>query len=192
MVKANYLHDHVGFVHAGEGLVVREAWVVNGEIVKRCRCGCSDDFAGKDDAPLEGFFPMIKNMYDQSTCPFCNPDRSSVIIANDHALSFYDGYPVTVGHTLVVPKRHIASFFDATREEQAALFDLLTEMRQLLLEERSPDGFNVGINDGAAAGQTLKHLHIHLIPRYAGDTDDPRGGVRWIMPEKAPYWRKKQ
>ena len=69
------------------------------------------------------------------------------------------------------------------------MFDLLAGMRQLLLKERSPDGFNIGINDGAAAGQTIMHLHIHLIPRYTGDTADPRGGVRWIMPEKAPYWK---
>jgi len=70
------------------------------------------------------------------------------------------------------------------------MFDLLAEMRQLLQLELSPDGFNIGINNGTAAGQTVMHLHIHLIPRYAGDTEDPRGGVRWIMPEKAPYWKK--
>jgi len=84
----------------------------------------------------------------------------------------------------------MASFFEATGEEQAAMFDLLSEMRQQLQLELSPDGFNIGINDGTAAGQTVMHLHIHLIPRYAGDTEDPRGGVRWIMPEKAPYWKK--
>lgn len=124
------------------------------------------------------------------TCPFCNLDKSRVILANDHAIAFHDGFPVTPGHTLIVPKRHIASFFEATRDEQTALLDLLAEMRQLLLAELSPDGFNIGINDGAAAGQTVMHLHIHLIPRYAGDTDDPRGGVRWIMPKKAAYWKK--
>ena len=83
------------------------------------------------------------------------------------------------------------SFFDATREEQAALFDLVAEMRQLLLAQHSPDAFNIGVNDGAAAGQTVMHLHIHLIPRYAGDTQDPRGGVRWIMPKNAPYWKNR-
>lgn len=135
----------------------------------------------------------------QPTCPFCNPDNSSIIIANHHAIALYDGFPVTPGHSLVVPKRHIASFFDATREEQAAMFGLLAEMRQLLLNPFQPpfdkvesllvpDGFNIGINDGTAAGQTVMHLHIHLIPRYAGDTEDPRGGVRWIMPKKAQYW----
>lgn len=105
-------------------------------------------------------------------------------------MTFYDGFPVTPGHSLIVPKRHISSFFETTNEERDALFDMLAEMRQLLISKRSPDGFNIGINDGSAAGQTIMHLHIHLIPRYVGDTDDPRGGVRWIMPEKAPYWKK--
>ncbi|HEY6873018.1 MAG TPA: HIT family protein [Geobacteraceae bacterium] len=137
----------------------------------------------------------------QPACPFCNPDTSGIVMANDHGIALYDGYPVTPGHSLIVPKRHMCSFFEATREEQAALLDLLAGMRQLLLNPHQlsiakagsvsvPDGFNIGINDGAAAGQTIMHLHIHLIPRYAGDTDDPRGGVRWIMPAKAPYWRK--
>ena len=109
-----------------------------------------------------------------------------IIQANDHAMAIYDGFPVTLSHSLIIPKRHIASFFETTREEQMALFDLLTEMRELLQKEHNPDGFNIGINDGTAAGQTVMHLHIHLIPRYAGDTSDPRGGVRWIMPDKAP------
>ena len=116
-----------------------------------------------------------------------------------HALAILDGFPVSPGHTLIIPKRHIASLFDASREEQAALFDLLAEMRQLLLDPtlspftqrqglQLPDGFNIGINDGDAAGQTVMHLHIHLIPRYTGDQPDPRGGVRWIFPDKAAYW----
>ena len=124
------------------------------------------------------------------TCPFCTLDESRVLLANDHAIAFLDGFPVTPGHSLIVPRRHISSFFEATEEERAALFDLVAQMRELLLAERKPEGFNIGINDGAAAGQTVMHLHIHLIPRYAGDTEDPRGGVRWIMPEKAPYWKK--
>lgn len=135
-------------------------------------------------------------------CPFCNMDNSKIILANDHATAIHDSHPVTPGHSLIIPKRHIALFFETTREEQMAMLDLLAGMRELLLEanhsrppfpkERStPDAFNIGINDGAVAGQTVPHLHIHLIPRYAGDTDDPRGGVRWIMPEMAPYWKKK-
>jgi diadenosine tetraphosphate (Ap4A) HIT family hydrolase len=131
-------------------------------------------------------------------CPFCNVETSKIVLANDHAMVFYDGFPVTPGHSLIVSKRHIASFFEATGEEQTAMLDLLAGMREMLLNSPPPiakgmsvpDAFNIGINDGAAAGQTVPHLHIHLIPRYAGDTEDPRGGVRWIMPEKAPYWKK--
>lgn len=123
------------------------------------------------------------------TCPFCTLVPSRIIAANELAVAVYDAYPVSPGHTLIIPKRHIASFFETTREEQAALLDLLTAMKLLLQNERNPDGFNIGINDGAAAGQTVMHLHIHLIPRCAGDMNDPRGGVRWIFPDKAAYWQ---
>lgn len=124
------------------------------------------------------------------TCPFCNLDASRIVLANPHAQAISDGFPISPGHTLIIPKRHVASFFELTPEEQKAMLDLLAEMRQLLLAERNPDGFNIGINDGAAAGQTIMHLHIHLIPRYAGDQPDPRGGVRWIFADKAAYWDK--
>lgn len=125
-----------------------------------------------------------------NSCQFCTPNQSVILLANDRALAIPDAYPVTAGHTLIVPKRHIMSFFEASKEEQTALFDLVAKMRQLILQDRQPDGFNIGINDGIAAGQTVMHLHIHLIPRYAGDTEDPRGGVRWIMPKNAPYWKQ--
>ena len=123
-------------------------------------------------------------------CPFCNPDTSRIVLDNSHAFAIYDGFPVSPGHCLIIPKRHLASFFAATREEQTALLDLLAEMQEILVKERNPDGFNIGINDGTAAGQTVMHLHIHLIPRYTGDQPDPRGGVRWIFPDKAAYWTK--
>jgi diadenosine tetraphosphate (Ap4A) HIT family hydrolase len=99
-----------------------------------------------------------------------------------------DGFPVSSGHALIIPKRHIASLFNAARKEREALFDLLEHVKTELLENYNPDGFNIGINDGTAAGQTVMHLHIHLIPRYTGDQTDPRGGVRWIFPDKAAYW----
>lgn len=115
-----------------------------------------------------------------NSCPFCNQDEFQIILANTHALAIPEGFPITPGHTLIIPKRHITSFFDATRDEQTALLDLLAEVRESLLNPPSspfgeegrphvPDGFNIGINDGAAAGQTVTHLQIHLIPRYAGD-----------------------
>lgn len=89
---------------------------------------------------------------------------------------------------LVIPRRHVASFFGITNEERLSMLRLLDEARGQLANEFQPDGWNVGINDGPAAGQTVLHLHIHLIPRYAGDLLDPRGGVRWVLPEKAKYW----
>lgn len=129
-------------------------------------------------------------MANQNNCLFCSLDRARIITANTLALAIYDGFPVSPGHALIIPKRHVASFFDLTEDEKKAMLDMMAQMRQLLLKERNPDGFNIGINDGAAAGQTVMHLHIHLIPRYADDQPDPRGGVRWIFPDKAAYWDK--
>jgi diadenosine tetraphosphate (Ap4A) HIT family hydrolase len=99
-----------------------------------------------------------------------------------------DGYPVSPGHTLIVPGRHFASFFEATQAEQEALLEGLREARALLARMHHADGFNVGLNDGLAAGQTVMHCHLHIIPRYTGDHPDPRGGVRWVLPAKARYW----
>jgi diadenosine tetraphosphate (Ap4A) HIT family hydrolase len=104
------------------------------------------------------------------------------------SVAIRDGFPITDGHTLVIPKRHVASFFDATEGERQELLSLIDEVKEQLENEYSPDAYNIGINDGSAAGQTVKHLHIHLIPRYKGDVVDPRGGVRWVIPDKADYW----
>ena len=92
------------------------------------------------------------------------------------------------GHTLVIPKRHVKSMFDCNSYEKADILQALETAKVALDREFSPDGYNIGINDGEAAGQTIPHLHIHLIPRYRGDVSDPRGGVRWIFPDKAKYW----
>ena len=99
-----------------------------------------------------------------------------------------DGYPVFPGHSLVIPKRHVGSFFDVTVLERAALLALLDRAKERVAEQHRPDGYNIGINDGPSAGQTVPHLHIHRIPRYDGDQVDPRGGVRWVIPQKADYW----
>jgi len=123
-----------------------------------------------------------------TNCPFCTLPPERIIDSNDLALVIRDGYPVSPGHTLVIPKRHIGSWFEITQAEQQALLDLLAKSNAVLETEFKPDGYNIGINDGPAAGQTVPHLHIHLIPRYKGDQEDPRGGVRWIVPEKAKYW----
>jgi diadenosine tetraphosphate (Ap4A) HIT family hydrolase len=122
------------------------------------------------------------------TCPFCSLPVDRIVLRNTHARSLRDAYPISPGHTLIVPERHIGSFFDTTLEERDALLSLLDEAKRGLDVEFAPAGYNIGINDGPAAGQTVPHLHIHLIPRYVGDRADPRGGVRWIVPEKADYW----
>ena len=113
-------------------------------------------------------------------CPFCeiinNDNTLRIIEQNDFAIVVRDGFPITEGHTLVIPKRHVGSFFDITDEERQALLALVDSVKNTLDLELKPDAYNVGINDGAAAGQTVPHLHVHLIPRYKGDVDDPRGG----------------
>lgn len=127
---------------------------------------------------------------EQTPCPFCSSDSSRVLAANDCAVAIRDAFPVSPGHTLIIPRSHVASFFALTREEQIAMLDLLAEARRLLLAGHGPDGFTIGINEGVAAGQTVMHLHIHLIPRYTGDLPDPRGGIRWIFPDRAAYWTR--
>jgi diadenosine tetraphosphate (Ap4A) HIT family hydrolase len=124
----------------------------------------------------------------EKPCPFCTLPPERIIDSNDLGVSIRDGFPVSPGHTLVIPKRHIGSWFAISNEEQLALLDLLGRAKATLQEEFNPDGYNIGINDGPIAGQTVPHLHLHLIPRYKGDQEDPRGGVRWVIPGKAKYW----
>lgn len=125
------------------------------------------------------------------TCLFCTLPESRIVARTSRALVVRDGFPISPGHTLVIPVRHIGSFFEIDDDERRELLELLAEQKRILDTEYRPDGFNIGINDGAAAGQTVPHLHIHLIPRFKGDRPDPRGGVRWIIPEKADYWSKR-
>ena len=127
----------------------------------------------------------------QAECPFCALPGSRVIDSDPNALVIRDGFPVAQGHTLIIPRRHVGSFFEVSRAERESLFALLERAKAELDKRYSPDGYNVGINDGPAAGQTVPHLHIHLIPRYNGDRPDPRGGVRWIIPDKADYWSRR-
>jgi len=118
-------------------------------------------------------------------CPFCR--RHDILVENDFASAIYDAHPVTRGHTLVIPKRHFADAFESTKEEMEALIEIVRRVKQLLDDEYSPDGYNIGFNCGRAAGQSIMHLHIHVIPRYAGDRYDPTGGVRGVIPEKQRY-----
>ena len=104
-------------------------------------------------------------------------------------LGLWDGFPVSPGHALLVPRRHVATWFDATDDERAELLAGIEHAREAIERRHGPAGFNVGMNLGEAAGQTVPHLHVHVIPRYTGDVEDPRGGVRWVVPSKAAYWR---
>ena len=121
-------------------------------------------------------------------CAFCALPQVRIIDTSSYGLVVRDAFPISPGHTLIIPKRHVGSFFDLSSDEREGLMSLLTAAKANVEAEFKPDGYNIGINDGPAAGQTVPHLHIHLIPRYKGDMSDPRGGVRWIIPDKADYW----
>ena len=123
-------------------------------------------------------------------CPFCSLPVERFVLESAYAVALRDAFPVSPGHTLIIPRRHVASFFDVTDAERSDLMSLLAAARDDLDREFRPAGYNIGINDGAAAGQTVPHVHVHLIPRFAGDREDPRGGVRWVLPDKAVYWDK--
>jgi diadenosine tetraphosphate (Ap4A) HIT family hydrolase len=112
-------------------------------------------------------------------CQLCRP--AEILLENSLAYARFDSRPLGPGHVIVVPRRHVADFFDMDAEEQAAVLDLLNRARALIVEKYAPDGFNVGVNVGKAAGQTRMHVHVHLIARYAGDVPDPAGGVRCVL-----------
>ena len=127
-------------------------------------------------------------MSQQPDCPFCrNPE---FIIENELAFASWDSYPVNPGHCLITPRRHIAEYFQATAEEKIAIWTLVDEMKAIIDKEYKPDGYNIGINIGTAAGQSVPHIHIHMIPRYWGDVENPKGGVRGVIPHRQKYVRK--
>lgn len=128
------------------------------------------------------------NINKVQNCPFCNPDSSrDIIFESDTAFAIYDKFPVNQGHALIIPKRHCADYFHLSFSEQSACVYLLNKVKDIVKDKFNPDGFNVGINVGEKAGQTVNHVHIHLIPRYNGDVPDPRGGVRGVIPNKQKY-----
>jgi diadenosine tetraphosphate (Ap4A) HIT family hydrolase len=129
-------------------------------------------------------------MPDPIACPFCPIKDRDILAEHPLAAAITDSFPLTLGHTLIVPRRHVASFFELSTNERLAMLGLLDQAKVTLDTKYSPSGFNIGVNDGTAAGQTVMHVHIHLIPRYKGDAADPRGGVRWIFPRKADYWNR--
>lgn len=121
-------------------------------------------------------------------CVFCAPAAERILAANRLAFAVRDTSPVTPLHTLILPRRHVASYFDLVPDEDDAIRDLLTAVRRdIMASDPAVDGFNIGVNVGAAAGQTIFHCHVHLIPRRRGDAANPRGGVRAVIPGKANY-----
>jgi diadenosine tetraphosphate (Ap4A) HIT family hydrolase len=124
-----------------------------------------------------------------SDCIFCGElGRADALAANELAIAFPAGFPVSPGHALIVPRRHERDFFSLSQEEQAAVIALVNPVRTELDRHFRPDAYNLGVNAGKAAGQTILHTHLHVIPRYVGDVAEPRGGVRWVLPETARYW----
>jgi len=120
-------------------------------------------------------------------CAFCHLAPARVLDGNELATALADAFPVSPGHTLVIPRRHVCDFFGLSPTELSAVLELLFRMRSRLAAEHQPDGFNVGVNVGAAAGQTVMHAHVHLIPRYFGDATEPQGGVRNVIEGMGRY-----
>lgn len=120
--------------------------------------------------------------------PFFPVRPDQVILESRNCVAFFDRFPVSTGHALVVPCVPVPSLFDLDAAVQSEMWETVRRVREILVERFRPTGFNIGVNDGAAAGQTVPHAHVHVIPRYAGDVPDPRGGIRWVIPEKARYW----
>jgi len=122
-------------------------------------------------------------------CIFCGEvlGQKEIVAENKTCLAFFDGFPVSLGHMLIISKRHAQTFFDLTQEEQNDMADLLNQCKKIVDERFAPQGYNVGLNCGEVAGQSLMHVHCHLIPRYSGDVENPRGGVRGVIPSKKSY-----
>jgi len=129
-------------------------------------------------------------MSEHQDCPFCRDPE--IIIENELAYADYDSYPASPGHCLIITRRHVAEYFQATAEEKTAIWELVDEMKSIIDKEYNPDGYNVGVNVGAAAGQSVPHIHIHMIPRYKGDVENPQGGVRGVIPHKQKYVKRQR
>ena len=125
-------------------------------------------------------------------CLFCNINSKDLVFDNKFAFASFDSYPVSKYHSLIVPKRHILDYFELTNDELLACNDLIKKIKKKIQnEDKTVNGFNIGTNSGVAAGQSIMHCHIHLIPRRKGDVDNPQGGVRGVIPSKQHYIRKK-
>lgn len=132
-------------------------------------------------------FNQIKKI-EFRDCPFCNPDSErEIIVESATAYALFDKFPVNKGHALIIPKKHCANYFDLTFKEQSACWFILNTAREIIQSKFNPDGFNIGVNINESAGQTIPHVHIHLIPRYDGDIENPKGGIRGVIPSKKDY-----
>lgn len=132
------------------------------------------------------------SMHPSHVCPLCARIAAGdavAVSADGFVVAIRDAFPVADGHTLVVPRRHEPDLLGLTAEESAALWALAMEVAGDLRAECHADGLTVGVNVGEAAGQTVAHAHVHLVPRHVGDVPDPRGGIRWVIAAKAPYWQ---
>ena len=129
----------------------------------------------------------VKEMFFMKDCVFCQKPRSEILCENQLAKAFYDQYPVNQGHVLITPKRHVETFFEASPEELSAINELIFNVKEIIDERYKPDGYNIGINVNSAGGQTIFHLHFHVIPRYSGDVVNPKGGIRKIKKSIVPY-----
>ena len=123
------------------------------------------------------------------SCVFCKIDKncSDFIAENELAIAFYDSFPVSNGHALIIPKRHRETYFDLTKEEIASMFELSNEVKSIIDKKYKPDGYNVGFNVGIDGGQSVMHCHMHVIPRYHGDALNPRGGIRKVVKNDKKY-----
>ena len=149
---------------------------------------CNTNKRAEDDTDFRGILDSYSYSDRDADCVFCNNCAGRIIAENELCFAIRDGFPVTDLHTLIIPKRHVADYFDLHQPELNAIHDLLSRQRQSIMhEDKSVTGFNVGINAGKSAGQTVFHVHIHLIPRRNGDVEEPRGGIRGVIPRKQSY-----
>jgi ATP adenylyltransferase len=147
---------------------------------------CNTNKRDRDDTDFRDV--LASYAAHDTECVFCQLGQDRIIAENELCVAIHDGFPVTYLHTLIIPKRHVADYFDLYQPELNAIQSLLLKQRQVIQsEDPSVTGFNVGINAGRDAGQTIFHVHVHLIPRCSSDAEDPRGGVRGVIPAKQAY-----
>lgn len=132
----------------------------------------------------------MEMVYADLKCVFCSPSSNMVFFENQLVQCIWDAYPVSPGHALIIPRRHVETLFEASSEEKEAMFAAIDKAREVIEKKHNPTAYNIGINSGRDAGQTVPHLHLHVIPRYRDDIDDPRGGIRNVLPSKAKYWEQ--